>query len=366
MYKDENHFVETTKVQPYVDTFSYDIFLDESVSSPEYYRSVITALNKANEGDKVNIFINSGGGLVSTATAIIHAMDRCSAKIVAHLVGDCCSAATMIALHADMWEISENVTFMVHTCSFGVFNSAEKIKDQHDFVQKQNRETMYREYTGLLTDEEIERCLDGKEFWFGATELTERLQRFAEHRQNKQSSALNPLYSAQEENVEKYEQILLDKLVESGDISAEERAIAEKVQKASLKLDEQLSDEEFDALMKGEHSPKEPISEKVTSVGEDDLPCFMIYDMNDVEYGIVSYEVLDGEPIRIELELLEDNSCFSINKTYLEDLPKSELKGILDNIGVRYAHNSGDKRLAEKVEEAITEYAKDHLEENIK
>lgn len=351
MYE-ETQVLDSLKVQPYYNSLAYDIFIDEGIDSPAYYRSVISTLNKASENDQVNMIINSGGGLVHTASAIIHAMDRCKARITAHLVGDCCSAATMISLHADEWEISDNVTFMVHTCSFMVGNSAEKIKDHHDFIQQSNRDTMYREYTGLLTDEEIERCLAGKEFWFNKEELEVRLQNFIQHKSQQQSSAMQEMFNLQNEQSDKYESLLLDKLVEKGVISKEDAAIAKKVQQASVELDEVEGETLFAQL---NASQEEQCCGECTS--EEDF--LEIIDINGNVWKAEIIATDEGYTLGgvYHPETDEDFVC---NSLYLSDAYDIEgLRGIADIFDIDYKKNVGKSRLAAK----IVNYFEAELEE---
>ena len=355
MYE-ETQVLDSLKVQPYYNSLAYDIFIDEGIDSPAYYRSVISTLNKANENDHVNLIINSGGGLVSTASAIIHAMDRCKAKITAHLVGDCCSAATMISLHADEWEVSENVTYMVHTCSFGVVNSAEKVKDHHDFIQESNRATMYREYSGLLTDEEIEQCLAGKEWWFNKEQLENRLRNFVEHKTQQQASAMEEMYTFQDEQADKYEKILVNKLLEKGVITKEEADIAYKVQQASLKLDEEEGDQLITALNK-------PVAESEPSAED-----FLVLKGDDCDYGLY-YQVVDGDVVLDDLvvdgEVVLGDSVFDSQVLPLTLACAEEyysvLKAVSADLNVSKSHNIKPENLMKKLIDHLEQLVEESL-----
>jgi len=358
MYKDDNHFVEISKVQAYVSSMTYDVYVDERIDNPEYYRSVITTFNKATENDTIEVWLNSEGGRDDATSGIVFAMDHCQANIVINLVGKVCSNGTIIALHGDEWKIAHDVVFMCHTGFGGFVGSLEKVKKHHDFIQNLNREIIFREYEGFLSSEECEEIVShGEEYWFGAEELKKRLQNFQQYREDKNNSAMEEILQHQNSEMEKYENILLDKLVEEGSITEKDKQIALKVQKASEILDKTLSDEDVNNLMNDTF---------LDGSVEEELPSYMIFDTNDQEYAIVSYEILDGEPIRVELELLEEEGTITVDKSFLQDIPKEELKSILDNLGVKYAWNAGDVRLAEMVEQAITETAKEHLQENLK
>ncbi|APC44332.1 ATP-dependent Clp protease [Pseudoalteromonas phage PH357] len=238
-YKDNEHFVEMAKVQPYINSMAFDVFIDEDIDNPEYYRSVINTFNKAAEGDVINVYINTSGGQDRTTSSIIFAMDNSKANIVGHLTGNVCSNGTIIALHCHNWLISDNVVFMCHNGIAGFYGSAEKVKKHHDFYQEHNRKIVFNEYEGFLTEEECEAIIEhGDDLWFGKEDLERRLANFVSYQQNKQSSAMQEMFNLQNEQSDKYESLLLDNLVAKGVISQEEADIAKKVQQASVELDE--------------------------------------------------------------------------------------------------------------------------------
>lgn len=348
---DETQVLDSLKVQPYYSSLSYDIFIDESIDSPAYYRSVIGALNKASETDTVSFFINSGGGIVSTASSIIHAMDRCKAKITAHLVGDCCSAATMIALHADEWEISDNVTFMVHTCSFGLGNSAEKIKDHHDFIQTSNRETMFREYLGLMSEEEIERCLEGKEYWFNKVQLEERLRKFIAHKESAYNQALEESFTQQFAE----EDAMVEEALAALNIPVAEREVFDSI---SSKLEEYFSQQDGSPCA----APKQPCHEEEETSQTIDIQsvvdklsaiekeqCVDVFDTQGEPFGTLFYRY-DEEDELVELEFINlADELVVISKYALQDYDKPTLYRMCKKLGISAAHNTSKDNLINKI-----------------
>ena len=345
MYE-ETQVLDSLKVQPYCNTLAYDIFIDEGIDSPAYYRSVISAINKVNEGDHINLFINSGGGLVSTASAIIHAMDRCRGKITAHLVGDCCSAATMISLHADEWEISDNVTYMIHCVSFGVMGSAEKVKDHHDFIQDANRDTMYREYSGLLTDEEIEQCVAGKEFWFNKKELEVRLKNFIAHKESTYNQALEDSFTQQFAE----EDAMVEEALATLQIPVEEREVFDKI---SAKLEEffsreqPLSQEEQPSVSEETSARLEDVVKQLTTMEEDQY--VEVVDVEGEMFGLLYYRY-DEEDEFVELEFLNlADELMVISPYALEDYDQGTLYRLCKRLGIPAVHNTGKGKLIAKV-----------------
>ncbi len=215
----DTHILENLKVESVASTFTYTIYIDEDVEEVAYYRSILSTLGAAGEGDTVRMMINTSGGYVNTASAISYAMDKCVAKIIAIMTGDVHSAGTMIALHADEWEVGHAISWMAHTASFGVRGSAEKVKGHHAHEQELISNMLYKEYQGFYTKEEISCIADGKESWLTAEEVSTRLRNFANYRAERKEQALVEAEDALwDENNQ-----LVDETVEKLDISAKEK-----------------------------------------------------------------------------------------------------------------------------------------------
>lgn len=367
MYKEDNHFVEAIKVRSRVSSLEHEIFLDESISEPEYYRNAVSLLrNEVGERDTVHVFISNGGGMVHTASLIIDAMDTCKGRIIGYLSGQCCSAATAIAMHCDEWVVGNNLHYMVHGISYGVLGKATDIEAQQEFTKRWGEKLFRDTYTGFLTDDEMELTLKyGKEHWFDTDDVKERLQNFAEHRQQQQESSLEDLFSSQNEEAEKMEQVLLNKLLADGEISQEELDIAKRVQKATLELDESLDDEQFNQLMKEGIPPEsldaEPENKSLCKFEAVKHEVPIQIDLCFVREGIDGevYQVSEGGK-RYVSAAKEEN--YLITEEELEDWPFWELKGHCDTFGIKYAKNIKNrdiliKKIIEDAENFWKEYA---------
>ena len=74
----------------------------------------------------IHLRINSPGGDVPAARAIIAAIRDTGAKVIAHIDGLAASAATLIAIAADETEISDGALYMIHCAhSMAYGNSAD-------------------------------------------------------------------------------------------------------------------------------------------------------------------------------------------------------------------------------------------------
>lgn len=158
-------------------TQAYTIFLDEGIGEPSKYRELVSILFGANEGDKINIFINSPGGRLDSANAIIEGLKVTQATVIGHVIGDCHSAASMIALNCENLAVYDSAECMVHTASFGAGGSTGNVKSHVDFTHSQVEKLLDNTYKYFLTEDELVDLKKGCEFYFNADEMRERVQR---------------------------------------------------------------------------------------------------------------------------------------------------------------------------------------------
>lgn len=96
----------------------------------------------------------------------------------------CASAASAIALQADDWLIYESSTMMVHSCSYSPgYGKESSIRTRAEYTERLNRELIERTYNGFLCEEEIIEVVEyGKDLYFFADDLSERMSLLHEHR----------------------------------------------------------------------------------------------------------------------------------------------------------------------------------------
>jgi ATP-dependent protease ClpP protease subunit len=150
--------------------------LDENIREAKYYRTVLQGIESLGEGDVVLMKINSYGGQLDGAIAIINAIDNTDADVHAEIDGVAASAASLIALAAPSISVSPYATMMVHSATFGAFGKQSDVISHASFVDKQVRVLMHSVYRDFLTDKELEEVIMGKEMWFDAEEIVRRLE----------------------------------------------------------------------------------------------------------------------------------------------------------------------------------------------
>jgi ATP-dependent protease ClpP protease subunit len=97
---------------------------------------VTNELNKASDASVLNVYINSAGGSVFEARAIMAALQRFEGKKIAHIDSLCASAATSIALACDEVTMSDGGMFMIHNASGLAYGDKNAMRDTANLLEK--------------------------------------------------------------------------------------------------------------------------------------------------------------------------------------------------------------------------------------
>jgi len=155
----------------------HEVFLDGEIEEPAKYRELISLLVNAGENDKIHLFINSNGGNLDSAGAIISGILTCQAEVTAFLMGACHSAASLITMYCHAVHVFDTAYIMIHTASFGSSGNTPTVKAHTDFTVKQCEKLLKDAYEGFLTQEEIDKVLNGIELWFDSDQIKERVKK---------------------------------------------------------------------------------------------------------------------------------------------------------------------------------------------
>lgn len=137
-------------------------------------KSVVEALAAMKGVKTLNIFINSPGGDVFEAKAILTNLERFDAEIVVNIDGIAASAATFIAMAGDRIVTAPHGTWMVHEASAFAYGRAEDMRAMADVLDQQNRDLAekYAKQTGKTVDEMLQVMAD--ETWMSAQEALDQ------------------------------------------------------------------------------------------------------------------------------------------------------------------------------------------------
>ena len=153
----------------------HDVFLDTDIGDPANYRELLALLFNCTEDDTVNLFINSHGGQLDTALAIVEGLKTTKAHVVAIIIGACHSAASIITMYCHEVAVLDNAYSMVHTASFGAQGNTGNVKAHTEFTIRQVEKLLNETYEGFLTKEELVKIKSGVEMWFDADEIRKRM-----------------------------------------------------------------------------------------------------------------------------------------------------------------------------------------------
>ena len=195
------NFNDSKRIYPQVNASTHTFYLYE-VGDPEDYIEWYEAMRKAGPHDTIYIHINSIGGRMSTAQQMLRCMNECQGTIIASVEGECASAATLIFLAADGWEVSPHSIFMFHNYSGGVFGKGGEMYDRIEFEKKWAEALMREAYTDFLTEEEMTEMFLGKDQYFTSDEVMEKLNHRLDKREKekyKLEIAATPLEVFEEE-----------------------------------------------------------------------------------------------------------------------------------------------------------------------
>lgn len=150
--------------------------IDEEFTSPSYYRNVFNALLDANEDDTVIFMFNSPGGMLSGLLTLLEGVKMTEATTMAVLIGECSSAASILALHCDSIFVSESATMLAHDISYGTGGKGSDVLSHVQHVSKTSEKLLRKTYEHFLSAKEIDEMLNGRQIFLDSDEIKQRLE----------------------------------------------------------------------------------------------------------------------------------------------------------------------------------------------
>ena len=163
----------------------YSVSFTQDIEEPSFYDAVINLLLTAEDGTQIDFLISSYGGRLDSFIGIRGALAKTRANVTGYLMAQACSAAGMLLLSCHDWVINEFSTFHCHTCSYGTFGKSDDVKQQVDYTTSQTERIVRSVYADILTEDEQDKLLSGKEYYFDDVEITKRLVHREKVRQQK-------------------------------------------------------------------------------------------------------------------------------------------------------------------------------------
>lgn len=157
--------------------FIHEFYISGSLESAENYIEVFDIIRHASENDVVKLYINSYGGDLMCAIQFMRVLGETEAQVVCSIEGACYSAATMLFLCADSFEITPHSSFMVHNYAGGSMGKGGEMHSQIIHERKWSDKLLHEVYEGFLEESEIQDLLNNRDIWMEVDEVVERMNK---------------------------------------------------------------------------------------------------------------------------------------------------------------------------------------------
>lgn len=155
----------------------YEFYLSGEITSPDNYVEWFNTIRHAQEDDTIKIYINSGGGDLFTGIQFLRVLSETEALVIVSVEGLCASAATLVFLAADVFEISPHSSFLFHKYSSGVWGKGGEQYAQVTHERRWSDQLLNSVYEDFLSKEEIKSLLDNRDIWLSSEEVAERMNK---------------------------------------------------------------------------------------------------------------------------------------------------------------------------------------------
>ena len=167
----------------------HEYYLVGEIEEASKYTEWFNQIRHYPENDFVKIYINSCGGDLWSAIQFMRVIRECKAPVMVSVEGACMSAATIVFLMADEYEISAHSMFMFHNYSGGTIGKGGEMIDQIKHERKWSEGLLTEIYSDFLNPDEIRSILDNKDIWMGGEEVVNRLNKRKKALRNKRKKS---------------------------------------------------------------------------------------------------------------------------------------------------------------------------------
>jgi ATP-dependent protease ClpP protease subunit len=153
----------------------HEFYLVGEIGPAEEYLEWFDTIRHASDTDAIKIYINSFGGDLFTAIQFLRVLSETPATIICSVEGACMSAATMLFMCADHFEVTPHSVFMFHNYSGGAIGKGGEMIDQLQHERKWSERLMKEIYKDFMSADEIKSMLDNKDIWMDGEEVVKRI-----------------------------------------------------------------------------------------------------------------------------------------------------------------------------------------------
>ena len=153
-----------------------EFYLSGEISPADEYIDWFDTIRHSGPNDVIKLYINSYGGDLFSAIQFMRVLNETEATVVVSVEGACMSAATVIFLCGDVFEVSAHSMFMFHNYSGGTFGKGGEMLDQLQHERTWSEKMLREVYSDFLTVKEIDAMLNNKDLWMDGDEIIKRLK----------------------------------------------------------------------------------------------------------------------------------------------------------------------------------------------
>ena len=166
-----------SSIKPKALAHLYEYYISGPITGPEDYIEVFDQIRHAREDDEIRLYINSYGGDLYTAIQFLRVLSETNALVTASIEGACMSAATLLFLNADIFEVTPHSSFMIHSYSGGTFGKGSEMHAQIVHEKVWASKLFAEVYEDFLSAKEIEEVLAGRDLWLSTEQVAERMNK---------------------------------------------------------------------------------------------------------------------------------------------------------------------------------------------
>lgn len=154
----------------------HEFYLCGEITGPSDYIEWFDIIRHCNPDDTVKIYINSGGGDLFTSIQFMRVLAETEATVIVSVEGLCASAATLVFLCADIFEVTPHSSFLFHNYSSGVWGKGGEQFSQVTHERKWSERLLKEIYEDFLTVPEITSLLENRDIWLSTDDVVTRME----------------------------------------------------------------------------------------------------------------------------------------------------------------------------------------------
>lgn len=162
-------------------TVFYSLYLYDEIREPMHYVKLFQILRNISTKCKLNVYINSPGGYLTTLVAFANIIDEIRSKAHTTMIVDgfADSAAAILAFIGDETIIHDHASIMFHNIhSSGVFvQDGSRVKANIEAMLHIYKNLVIKYCSKVLTKQQIKNIIEqGSEYYFSGPELSKKLK----------------------------------------------------------------------------------------------------------------------------------------------------------------------------------------------